>query len=278
MEFACLKDYRCGECDKLLFKGICFDCKVEIKCRRCGKINKIDTIKLTDEPNQYLLIVDDNGQIINASESACRILKFNDREISGKFLADIDRTITEEMNRRFFGKESVLNKENFFQLETFHQAKDGTIIPVIVHLKLYQPAGSEHYLLVWAEFKAREVENKFSVENALEFPDNACDFHFSLDKNGLVQSVSQSVEKLLGFKQALIIGKKYFDLLPAPSSEQSRKAFEKFSVTAQPYRLVHDGGIGLLIKKLENELYFTPTFDEYWKFSGYRVLGWSKSN
>lgn len=30
--------YRCGDCDKLLFKGILIDSEIEVKCKRCGKI------------------------------------------------------------------------------------------------------------------------------------------------------------------------------------------------------------------------------------------------
>jgi phage FluMu protein Com len=29
------KEYRCPDCDKLLFKGLLIDSQVEIKCRRC---------------------------------------------------------------------------------------------------------------------------------------------------------------------------------------------------------------------------------------------------
>jgi len=36
-----LKEYRCS-CNKLLFKGSLRDCKIEIKCRRCGGIKTID--------------------------------------------------------------------------------------------------------------------------------------------------------------------------------------------------------------------------------------------
>jgi phage FluMu protein Com len=40
MEQPNLKEYRCS-CNKLLFKGVLIDCKIEIKCRRCGGIKTI---------------------------------------------------------------------------------------------------------------------------------------------------------------------------------------------------------------------------------------------
>jgi phage FluMu protein Com len=33
------KEFRCSKCDKLMFKGVLIDSKVEIKCKRCGQIN-----------------------------------------------------------------------------------------------------------------------------------------------------------------------------------------------------------------------------------------------
>ena len=36
-----LNEYRCG-CGKLIFKERFENCKIEIKCRRCGKIQLID--------------------------------------------------------------------------------------------------------------------------------------------------------------------------------------------------------------------------------------------
>jgi|GEM_PF-5446131 len=40
MKEECLNDYRC-DCGKLLFKGSELRGKIEIKCKRCGKIRTI---------------------------------------------------------------------------------------------------------------------------------------------------------------------------------------------------------------------------------------------
>lgn len=32
-------EYRCLGCDKLLFKGVLVGSEVEVKCKRCGKMN-----------------------------------------------------------------------------------------------------------------------------------------------------------------------------------------------------------------------------------------------
>lgn len=32
-------EYRCNECNKLLFKGVLVDSEVEVKCNRCNNLN-----------------------------------------------------------------------------------------------------------------------------------------------------------------------------------------------------------------------------------------------
>ncbi|PIS05173.1 MAG: hypothetical protein COT81_02430 [Candidatus Buchananbacteria bacterium CG10_big_fil_rev_8_21_14_0_10_42_9] len=47
------REYRCPDCNKLLFKGILVDSDVEIKCKRC---NELKIIK--GEPgNKYICLV-----------------------------------------------------------------------------------------------------------------------------------------------------------------------------------------------------------------------------
>jgi len=35
------KEYRCSECDKLLFKGLLIDSEVEINCKRCKALRVV---------------------------------------------------------------------------------------------------------------------------------------------------------------------------------------------------------------------------------------------
>lgn len=32
-------EYRCKGCEKLLFKGVLVESEIEVKCKRCGKVN-----------------------------------------------------------------------------------------------------------------------------------------------------------------------------------------------------------------------------------------------
>ena len=268
-----LNEHRC-KCGKLLLKGIFFDGALEIKCKRCGEINKIGLIKLIDDVTHYLLIINNRGIITNASDSACRILGYSRDELIGKFFTQINPTMPKEIGKRFFGPESALSEDNYYQLDTVHQSKDGKKIPIVVRLKLYRPTCNEKYVLLSAELKNGVNDNKKSGKDIPDFLDNACDFYFCIDKTGVGECVSPSVEKLFGFTPETIIGKNYFDFLPAEMKTKVEKTFKHFSAKETPFRVVHNKGKDLNYKSINVELYFTPNFNDTGKFIGYRVLGW----
>jgi len=271
-----LKERRCA-CGKLLLKGIFFDGTLEIKCKRCGSINKIGSIKLVDDATHYLLVVSEPGIIDNCSEAACHVLGYSRGELIGKHFSQVNPSLPKEIGKKFFGPKSALNEGNYFKLDTFHQSKSGRKIPVTVVLKLYQPAKEEKCLLVSAEPKNAESKNNFLKDNVFDFLDNACDFYFDIDKTGMAEYVSPSAKEFFGFSQDTFVGKSYFDNLPTRSRLTAKKNFEHFSVNAEPYR--EEDGIRMSEngKTIHSEIYFTPNFDSMGEFVGYRVLGWLKN-
>ena len=86
--------------------------------------------------------------------------------------------------------------------------------------------------------------------------------------------MSPSVKKLFGFPPEAVIGKNYFDFLPAKIKAEAKKTFKFFSADRKPFRVKHGIGTDLNGKAIDSELYFTPNFDDLGKFTGYRVLGW----
>lgn len=267
-----LNEHRC-KCGKLLLKGIFFDGTLEIKCRRCGAINKIGKINQADDATHYLLIVDKQGRIVNCSEAAGYVLGYSRDELIGKHLSQISPVSQKEIDKKFFGPESALDEENYFKLDTFHRCKSGKKIPVVALLKLYQPAGREKYLLISAEPKNTESKSNFLKEDAFEFLDNTCDFYLSLDKNGIVEHASPSAAKFFGFTQETFTGRNYLDYLPVGKEIKAKKIFNHFSVNEEPYRVAGDIGISADGEMICDEIYFTPNFNDMGKLVGYCVLG-----
>lgn len=264
-----LSDYRCA-CGKLLLKGIVFDGNLEIKCKRCGQINKIGAAKLKDDKTHYLLIIDKLGNITNTSESIYPILGYSRSELIGKSITLINRAFPKEIGIKFFGTDTSLNMESRISLDTIHKSKIGKDIPVNIFIKLYSPNGTERYILEYVTIK----NDYLSDEGSSQFTENTCDYYFDIDKNGVIEHVSSSMEKLFGFSQENVIGKNYFDFLPLATIVKEKRTFAHFCSKEQSYRVIQDVGLDSMGTSILSDIYFTTRFNEVGVFIGYRALGW----
>jgi PAS domain S-box-containing protein len=277
MDALFLNEQRCA-CGKLLLKGIFFDGALEIKCKSCGAVNKIGSIKLADDETHYLLIINNKGIITNVSNSACNTLGYTCEELIGLNFIKINPLMSHEISKIFLDPKSILNHDNYFQFDTYHRQKNGKDIPVTIMLKLYQPSGKERYVLLSAEVKNNLHYEKILKNEEIIFLDSSCDFYFDIDKEATVEYVSPSVDKFLGIDQSYIVGKNYFDFVPESRKEQSKKAFEYFSSVGKSYRIKGNIESGLENNIIYDELCFTPRHNDNGKFVGYRVLVWIKNN
>jgi len=258
-------------------KGIFFDGILEIKCKRCGVINTIGTVKLVDDATHYLMIINGNGVVVAASDNACRILGYTSDELIGKHFTEINPSMPKEISKKFIGSLSLLKEDNFFELDTTHQARDGKKIPVTVLIKLYKPTpqcGGYVSLSVTVRNAGVAGADKTSGKNSLKFLDYSCDYYFCMDKDWIAESMSPSVEKLFGFPPEAVIGKNYLDFLPEKIKEKTRRTFKYFSANSKPFRIVNVGGNDAHGKPCMSEQFFTPNFNDAGVFIGYRVLGW----
>jgi len=156
-----LNEHRC-KCGKLLLKGLFFDGSIEIKCKKFGFVTKIGQLKKeinnsSNEIKNYVLIINSDGIIINASDSACLILGYERDELLGKHLTSVNKVVPREVTKFFMG--SVLNEENYLKIDTIHQTKEGINIPIVVFLKLFKPSNEEKYVFVLAKLK-NLIDNK----------------------------------------------------------------------------------------------------------------------
>jgi PAS domain S-box-containing protein len=268
-----LNQFRC-KCGKLLLKELVFNGTLEIKCKRCGTINRIENSKHKVDKNQYLLILNKDGIIINSNDTASKVLGYEKEELSGNKLTFINPTFPEEIYDELFGKSSILNEENYLQIDTLHKTKQGKNVEVTSNLKLLKPSEKEKYILLLVNRRTSEKENNLFDKN--KFAKNICDFYFDIDSNGVMEYLDPSVDKIFEFSTEKMLGKNYFDFIPNENKIKDIETFRYFSSKGQPYRIVRDNILTLEGKKISCDLYFTSKFNSSGKFVGYKILGWKK--
>ncbi len=269
-----LLEQRC-ECGRLLLKGIFLQASLEIKCKKCGKINKIGQIKKTSDDCCYILVFNELGIITNADEAASRILGYSHDELIGMHFTEIDTDVSQDIATRLMPPQSILAEDHYIQLESFNKTKAGKKLAVSVFLQLYKPTENETCLLVSASVK-NNLDYSLENKNQNKFMENACDFYFDIDKNGLARYISQSIESLFGISPQVALGRSYLDFVPEDKKEEAEKRFLYFSSREEPYRILDYVGLDLNGKTTYTDLFFTPNISQDGKFIGYRVLGWLK--
>ncbi len=264
-----LFDHKC-KCGKLLLRGAIFNGLIEIKCKKCGFVNKIDHNKIINDDSHYVSILNSNGIITSASQTACNILGYSQEELIGTHFTKINSSVSKEMYNNFLGSNSVLNEDNYFIINSFHDKKDGTKIPTKTILKYFDEVDNEKSILA-----ITEVKNSIDYERVDDtFVSNSCDFYFDIDQDGLCQYISLSAENIFGFKQDVCIGQSYLNNLPQQIKKESVEKFKYFSAKKLPYKEVYHFGKDLLKNPINCELCFTPKNSDFGKFTGYHVLGW----
>ena len=270
MQNTILKEQRC-ECGKLLFKGIFLQANLEIKCKRCGKINQIGVIKDQENNDSYLLVVDEFGAITHADDNAYQILGYIHDELVGKHFALIDKDLPKSIATRLMPPNSILSYDDYFQIDTFNYTKDNKKLAVTVLLKLYKPTEKERYVLAFVNL--RKEKDLFTEA---KFRDNICDFYFEVDKQGRGKYLSPEVESIFGISSEMGIGKSYFDFVAETKRAEAQARFNYFVSREEAYRVLDNCGLDVKGNFTHTELFFTPIFNQDAKFVGYRVLGWLK--
>lgn len=267
-----LNDHRC-QCGKLLLKGTFFDASIEIKCKKCGAINNIGDFKLLNDANHYYLTIDKNGNFTSISSFGCDILGYKKDEVMGKHFTFLDPNVPKNFAQKFFNSESVLNGDDYFQVETTHTTKNKQIIPVRVLLRVQKISDKEKNVLATVELKeTRKIEKKFeNCDN--KFIDNHCDFYFSIDKTGVITFAGPLFSNFFGFSQMDVIGKNYFNFEPTQLKDEAKADFEYFSARSEPYKRQSSIDNFIDNKLMQYDLYFTPKLNDRGEFVGYNVLG-----
>lgn len=119
MDPAVLNEYRC-ECGRLLFKGVLLNCNLEIKCKKCGKINIFRVFSNHQIPASFTFTINESGIITDACHGAEAILDYSLQELVGKPVADICPLLNDaESHKKIY---------NFLAVNSMYKIKNNRFI------------------------------------------------------------------------------------------------------------------------------------------------------
>ncbi|RLF50847.1 MAG: hypothetical protein DRN11_03900, partial [Thermoplasmata archaeon] len=222
---------------------------------------------LFNATHDLLLLIASNGTILDFNEAMAKSLGKKREEAIGKNVWDYKEFIDgKAFNRRWRYVMEVIKAKKPVH---FVDSRDGRWFD-----NTYYPIFDENGNVIQVAIFARDITDLKKAKERLEqVVENANEWIWEVDENGLYTYSSPAVEKILGYKPEEIIGKKHFYDLFHPEDREKLKeeAFEIFR-KKQPFRNFLNRN---LHKNGEERWLITsgvPVLDEKGNLKGYRGL------
>jgi len=217
-------------------------------------------------------VTDDNhpGRIIEANDIACRMLGYSMEELTGMEIRDID-VPESKIDVRPIVKRLMKGKDVLF--EQTHVAKDGTPIPVEVHVQTFDFKGRPAVLSTVRDItdrKQAEMALQASEEKFRSLVDLMSDWLWELDINGIFTYVDPKVKDFLGYKVEEVIGKPFHSLMPEAAKTKGNSFFLEQSKRPAPFRMYNNTNLHRDGSARITETNGIPVFDSEGNLAGWR--------
>ncbi|MDD5750617.1 MAG: Com family DNA-binding transcriptional regulator [Candidatus Pacebacteria bacterium] len=128
MELVILNDYRC-KCGRLLFKGVLLNCRLEIKCKRCGKINAFKIVSPYKLPASFAFVINESGIITDAGYDTEVMLDYPRQELIGKPVANLCPLFNSAESRKIIHDSLIARAVHKIKNSVFFRRDGGTVSP-----------------------------------------------------------------------------------------------------------------------------------------------------
>jgi diguanylate cyclase (GGDEF)-like protein/PAS domain S-box-containing protein/hemerythrin-like metal-binding protein len=216
-------------------------------------------------------ILDQDGNIVEASDSFCAMLGYLRDDIVGMNVADWDAGFSKVELFQLLTK--ICASPDCFEFETRHRCKDGNLIEVEVSAILVQ---IDKTPLVYAS--SRDITKRKQTELALHesqkrFYDIAlasADWIWEVDAQSRYTYVSDSVFSLLGYHPEELRDKTPFDFMPPDEANRVAETFGKIVATKSPFQNLENIVLGKNGSEHVILTNGTPILDTEGNLLGYR--------
>jgi hypothetical protein len=262
-----LKEYRC-ECGKLLFKGCLLISLVEVKCKSCGRLMLFRGVREESvaQPDRYVLMLDKQANIMDASFNAQYLLGYDQAELFGQSLSVLVPHITVDVLGPVFSRMWALpdRADYLFEMEATHRKKDGSSVPGMFRWKFVQ---TPHGELCFSVFRAAGPHADVPEPEFANMP-KFRPFTVRLNPLGTMLSLGEPEETHLG-KASKLQGKPLASMIAdeAGRMKLAAKLGAKRAFSLSDIRLrLGDGSIQKM------ELFVLPRIDGSGEFQYYRTF------
>jgi PAS domain S-box-containing protein len=165
------------------------------------------------------IIIQQGGVILEANESVCRMFGFELQEAVGRNVLDFlaPQSVTPAVK--------MLGREETY-VEALGIRKDKTVFPLELFGKTITLRNGKAWIIAARDLsKQRHAEEalRSSEERFKRLVQNSNDIIAVLDENGMLTSVSESVERILGYQVENLIGVDAFDFIHPDDLQMTRQ-------------------------------------------------------
>ena len=149
-----------------------------------------------------------NGEIIDLSDKAAKMLGYERDELIGK---NVELIIPKHIKKKLpYFLEQLKNKK-YLSVQTYNLHKKGYLIPVEISASLVEIEGKELAVIISRDLRRKEW-NEMKYRIAIDL---ARDAIIMIDPEGRIEFWNNAAEKIFGYKKEEIMGKKfYYYLVP----------------------------------------------------------------
>lgn len=216
-----LFESRCT-CGQLLFKGFLKDSLIEIKCRKCKKILSITGSNILNGIENYFLLYDSSGYVVDTYSSKETILGYKKEELLGKHIDSIDLHVDRDLHENLWKKANMTRFDPLL-VETFHKRKNGELVCVQENIQ-FRTINEKNYAIVSYEVveKSKGAIYQLNIAPTLE---NISGPVAEINIDGLITYVSNEFASDLIFGSFEMLGKSFFNFCADEIAETFKTQF-----------------------------------------------------
>ena len=175
--------------------------------------------------------VEPDGRFSYVNNAACAVFGYSRDELLRLTVWDIDPNTSQQQWNQLWLE---VRQKGSISIESFSRTKGGRIFPVEVSL-FYVDFHGRQCIYTFSRDISQRKQAEYEIEESdrrfKQIVDNAAEWIWEVDANGLYTYSSPVVEQLLGYKPHEIVGKRYFyDFFAPQDTDKLRQvAFSSFA-------------------------------------------------